>query len=53
MGKVGRLGWWECVAIVIGEFGIAFPNWWATIAGFALAAVVIAIVLIRKRTAQA
>jgi TRAP transporter 4TM/12TM fusion protein len=48
--KVGRLTVWQRPLLVAAGFLIAFPGWITTLIGAALAALVIAIILIRKRT---
>jgi len=48
--KVGRLSLWSRPLLVAGGFLIAFPGWMTTIIGVALTALVIALILIRKRT---
>jgi TRAP-type uncharacterized transport system fused permease subunit len=57
--KVGRLGWWARVLLILGGFLIAFPGygqiltWWTTsIIGGGITALVIAIIQIRKKTAS-
>jgi TRAP transporter 4TM/12TM fusion protein len=47
--KIGRLGLWERPSLVVAGFLIALPGWIYTIAGTALTALVIAIILIRKK----
>jgi len=49
--KVGRLQLWERPLLVAAGFMIALPGWTTSIAGFALAALVIAVILIRRKTA--
>jgi len=48
--KVGRLTMWSRALLVAGGFLIAFPDWMMTIAGAVIAAVVIAFILITKKT---
>ena len=47
--KVGRLQLWERPFLVAAGFMIALPGWTTTIGGAALAVLVIAIILIRKK----
>jgi TRAP transporter 4TM/12TM fusion protein len=49
--KVGRLSLWSRALLAVGGFLIALPGWMTTIIGVALAALVIAVILIRRRTA--
>ena len=49
--RVGRLETWSRLLLVIGGFMIALPGWETSIGGAALAVLVIAIALIRKKTA--
>jgi TRAP-type uncharacterized transport system fused permease subunit len=49
--RVGRLDAWARPLLVIGGFMIALPGWETSIGGAALTALVIAIALIRKKTA--
>jgi len=48
--KVGRLSLWSRPLLAAGGFLIAFPEWMATIIGFALSAAVIVILLTVKKT---
>jgi TRAP-type uncharacterized transport system fused permease subunit len=49
--KVGRLRLWQRPLLLAAGFMIALPGWTTTIGGAALAALVIAIILIRKKAA--
>jgi TRAP transporter 4TM/12TM fusion protein len=49
--KVGRLQLWQRPLLVAAGFMIALPGWTTSIAGAALAALVIAIILLRRKTA--
>jgi len=49
--KVGRLELWSRPLLVAGGFLIAFPRWMTTAIGAALTALVIAVILIRRKTA--
>jgi TRAP transporter 4TM/12TM fusion protein len=57
--KVGRLTMWSRVLLVIGGFLIAFPgvesfNWWMTsVTGFALTALVIFIIILKRKFVEA
>ena len=49
--KVGRLRSWERPFLVAAGFMIALPGWMTTIGGAALAVLVIAIILVRRKMA--
>ena len=49
--KVGRVGLWARPLLVVGGTLIAFPEWNTTFIGAALAAIVVAITLVRKKWA--
>jgi len=49
--KAGRLDIWSRVLLIAGGFLIAFPGWMTTVIGFAVSALVVAIVLVTKKTA--
>ena len=49
--KVGRLGLWSRVLLVIGGFLIAFPEWKTAVIGSALTLAVVAVRMLRRRTA--
>jgi len=48
---VGRLNWWARVSLFVGGFLIAFPNWMTSIIGAALSALVIVVILTRRKAA--
>jgi len=48
--KVGKLSSWSRPLLVIGGFLIAMPNWTMTIVGLALAALVVAAILVAKKS---
>jgi TRAP-type uncharacterized transport system fused permease subunit len=50
--RVGRIDVWARPFLIISGFLIAFPNWIATIIGAAISILIIAIVFLRKRTAE-
>jgi len=49
--KVGRLQLWQRPLLVAAGLMLALPEWTTSVAGAALAALVIAIVILRKKTA--
>jgi TRAP-type uncharacterized transport system fused permease subunit len=48
--KVGKLSPWSRPLLIIGGFLIAMPNWTITIAGLALTVLVVAAILVTKKS---
>jgi TRAP transporter 4TM/12TM fusion protein len=52
MLRIGRLDAWSRPLLIGGGFLIAFPGWMTTVIGAALAAVVVAMIFIKKKSAR-